>query len=114
LAIATVMGALYVFFSAQSWDIVDRHMLWAIGLAMVASSTLLLFFTWRRHNWARWTVIIICGGSAFLTIPEVLVSDGLSVPQRATQFGIAVLHVLGCCYLLSKEASLWFRQFVPA
>lgn len=70
---------------------------------------LFLYFSWRRHNWARWTVVVwsILG---VLGVAWGWAGRALAPIDWTIQVAVAGIEVWACYQLLSHVASVWFRQ----
>ena len=112
LALATVVTVLYIWSDTDAWEAAARMppLMLVMFVGVNGFFIACLVLTWRRQNWARW-IAIIWSALAVLAVLTSWVFFGAHVDaERIAQTLVVALQIWGCYQLLTKSASLWFRQ----
>ena len=78
------------------WLAVLMFLVWALGACVLA------WFTWRRHNWARWLLAISAAGAFVVAL--------LAFPAGILHQLAAVLTIVG---LFLSTSRVWFEKGTP-
>lgn len=112
LVVATVVTIAYIWSDPAVWDSAERMtpILWGLFFGTNGLFVALLVLAWRRHNWARWAVVVWTILGVLAMVWAWFFTDASTTYDRAMQALIIAVELWGCYHLLSKPASSWFKE----
>ena len=111
---ALVVGAVDLLLQSFGITIQNTEMGSLQGFAIGAAINLVLVaFIFMKHNWAKWTFIILTVAGSLLYLPTIgneLSADMLGAISSIIQISLNIVAVI---LLLTPESSNWLKKTVP-
>jgi len=80
-----------------------------VFVILLMLSALLLWFIYRRQNWARWLVVGLVAFRTLLLLRAIHRTEDISLRQAASLGSRTLFQLAPAILLFSRPATTWFR-----